>query len=282
MRHETATVCKMTKKEKKKPVSVKTSLNTPYCLQWNRLDQADMHFILGVLKEKLSELGLHKREVKGSHRWFSKKKEASTKCSEEESGDKVEATSEALPEDKVEQGWTNVGFRKQLAIGINEVTRGLEKNDLCLVLVCKSVRPAHMSGHLIPLSRSRAVPACQVPRLSESLAALLGLKHVLALGVRRNAEAFSQAVAAIVPRVPPLPVAWLSLQTAVRSAQGEATDDGGQARGRKRKLEAASLETEQNKQVPKCALEHLRVKRIVPNPTKARKQKKVKRRAISK
>ncbi|XP_048881172.1 ribonuclease P protein subunit p38 [Brienomyrus brachyistius] len=272
----------MTKKEKKKPVFVKTSLNTPYRLQWSCLDQADMHFILSVLKEKLSELGLHKREVKGSRRWFSKKKEACTKGSEEESAGKVEATSKALPEDKVERGWTNVGFRKQLAIGINEVTRGLEKNDLCLVLVCKSIRPAHMSAHLILLSRTRAVPACQVPRLSESLAGPLGLKHVLALGVRRSAEAFSQAVAAIVPRVPPLHMAWLPVQTAVRCAEAEATDDGDQARGQKRKLEAASLGREQTEQVPKCTLEHLRVKRIVPNPTKVRKLKNVKRRALSK
>uniref|UniRef100_A0A4W3HKV9 Uncharacterized protein n=1 Tax=Callorhinchus milii TaxID=7868 RepID=A0A4W3HKV9_CALMI len=48
-----------------------------------------------------------------------------------------------------QQGWTFKEFRKQLAIGINEITRGLEKDELCLGLVYLSVKPDLMTQHLI-------------------------------------------------------------------------------------------------------------------------------------
>ena len=38
--------------------------------------------------------------------------------------------------DVLVSGWTPVHVRKQLVIGVNEVTRALERNELLLVLVC--------------------------------------------------------------------------------------------------------------------------------------------------
>uniref|UniRef100_A0A8C9RDG9 Uncharacterized protein n=1 Tax=Scleropages formosus TaxID=113540 RepID=A0A8C9RDG9_SCLFO len=123
------------KKEKKKPIPVKTSLKNPYPLQWSPLGREDMQFILNLLKDKLSETGLQKREMKENRRWFGKKKKKpSTKTPAGEPEKEAKEASGAPSEDKVEHGWTDVALRKELAIGINEVTRGLERNQLALVL----------------------------------------------------------------------------------------------------------------------------------------------------
>ncbi|CAD7672168.1 unnamed protein product [Nyctereutes procyonoides] len=90
-----------------------------------------------------------------------------------------------------------------------KVTRALERNGLLLVLVCKSAKPAIITSHLIQLSSSRSVPACQVPRLSETLTPVIGLKCVLALGFRKDTTAFVEEVKAIIPRVPSLHIPWL-------------------------------------------------------------------------
>ncbi|KAJ4919204.1 hypothetical protein JOQ06_011237, partial [Pogonophryne albipinna] len=48
--------------------------------------------------------------------------------------------------------------RRQLAIGVNEVTKARERNELILLPVCKSVKPKHMTDHLI----SPRVPSLDV------------------------------------------------------------------------------------------------------------------------
>ncbi|XP_036395219.1 ribonuclease P protein subunit p38 [Megalops cyprinoides] len=271
------------KKEKKKPIPVKTSLNSPYSLQWSPMGSEDMHFILSALKEKISEIGLQKREgVKDNRKWGKKKKQPSDKPPDEprEKAD----TEGGTPPKRTEQGWTDMAARKQLAIGINEVTRALERNELCLVLVCKSVKPRHMTSHLIALSETRAVPACQVPRLSESMSRLLGLKCVLALGFKRNTDTFSQTVSAIVPKVPRCHVPWIAAQAeapsvgddSVSEGQRDETENRNETKAQKRKIVEASPETVELKNASPFPLQPLRVKKIIPNPSKIRKQKKKK------
>ncbi|CAB1334632.1 unnamed protein product [Coregonus sp. 'balchen'] len=211
-----ATPGKVSKKERKKQIPAKTSLNSPYSLQWSPLQRDDVHFILDTLKSKLSATGLEKKEVKGFRQWGEKRNKKLP------TGHDSVAELPQIPLDTVtpecpvkptEQGWTDVAARRQLAIGINEVTKALERNQLRLVLVCKSVKPPHMTSHLIALCRTRGVAACQVPCLSESVAGLLGLKCILALGFRQGEGnedgTFSDTVEAILPRVPALQVAWI-------------------------------------------------------------------------
>uniref|UniRef100_A0ACB8FVR6 Uncharacterized protein n=1 Tax=Sphaerodactylus townsendi TaxID=933632 RepID=A0ACB8FVR6_9SAUR len=190
---------------KLKQIIVKTSLNSPYALQWSPLDRTDMHFILEALEDVIKQLGLKKIE-------FRKKKKPST--SKKEDKEQLQGGSSKPPEqneteDTRAHGWTDLNIRGQLAIGINEVTRALEKNELLLVLVCKSAKPTMITSHLIPLSASRGVPACQVPRLSERLAPVLGLTSVLALGFKQSADAFAEVAKAIIPRIPSLDVPWI-------------------------------------------------------------------------
>uniref|UniRef100_A0A8C6V0X9 Ribonuclease P/MRP 38 subunit n=1 Tax=Neogobius melanostomus TaxID=47308 RepID=A0A8C6V0X9_9GOBI len=250
------------KKAARRFVQSKAYFSSPFSTQWSPLPQEDMHFILKTVKDQLISSGFQKKEVKMFRQWRKK--------------NKAKAEPPQVPKVKSEGGevgWTDPSVRRQLAIGINEVTKALERNELQLLLVCKSVRPRHMTEHLISLSASRAVPACQVPRLSVTLAQPLGLKSVLALGFRRplpcQSLLFSDAIEAIAPRVPALSVPWLQTAQATDALQDSESPlkEEGEKRGLKRKLESDSNQT------PANSLQPLKVKKIVANPAKKRKEK---------
>ncbi|KAM6910064.1 ribonuclease P protein subunit p38 [Xenentodon cancila] len=266
-----ATPGKAVKKVQKKHIPAKTSFTSPLPSKWSSLPQEDMLFILKTLKDKLISIGLEKKEEKVFRLWR-KKKEG-----------KLAPASEPVPltvRHPTRNGWTDVEARRQLAIGINEVTKALERNELQLLLVCKSARPNHMTNHLIALSVTRGVPACQVPRLSQSVSEPLGLKSVLALGFRQcssKEELFSDTIDAIKPRVPSLDVVWLQAEaprvTPEQSADMGEEEQAGGMRGQKRKLES---ESEVVTDSPFSMLQPLKVKRIVPNPARKRVKSKKK------
>ncbi|KAL6462319.1 hypothetical protein MHYP_G00287410 [Metynnis hypsauchen] len=286
------------KKQKKKPIPVKTSLNNPYNLQWTPLKKCLNGFILQTLKDRMDTVGLWKkpRKVKA----FRSKRKAKERDSEP-------AEAENAPQ---RPGWSDEAARRQLALGINEVTKGLERDELSLVLVCASARPAHMTNHLIPLSKTRAVPACQVVGLSAGLSGVLRVSSVLALGFRRRTTDFADTVRQIAAMVPPLRVAWMSAASKLTTAGPEDESPGGNSRldpaeseeqprdsqsdpvqtedsfidpakaedarsdqikskGQKRKLKA-------DEEDPSLSLQPLKVKKTVPNPSKIRKPKKKK------
>lgn len=263
-----ATPVRSGKKANKKYIPVKTSLNSPFSPSWSPLPQNDMHFILKTLEDKILSTGLVKKEVKVFRPWGKKKAELPPLTSE---------VASQVSQDALRNGWTDVAVRRQLAIGINEVTKALERNQLKLLLVCKSVRPKHMTDHLITLSVSRGVPACQVPRLSQSLSAPLGLKSVLALGFRQSAskeeEVFTETIEAIKPKVPSLDVAWLREAALSLKTEGE-EKEAGEKRGQKRKLEAEVV----NESLSSSAtLQPLKVKRVIANPSRQSTKKKKKK-----
>lgn len=246
---------KSTKKENKRYIPTKTSFTSPFTPKWSLLPQEDMHFILKTLKDKFVSMGLEKKEPKVFRPWRKKKKQ--------ECAPPAESDQDAGTQDSPKNGWTDVAARRRMAIGINEVTKALERKELILLLVCKSVKPKHMTDHLIALSATRDVPACQVPRLSQSVSEPLGLKSVLALGFRRcpsqEGDIFSDVVEAILPKVPSLAVAWLQHKTA-----GIKPDEG---RGQKRRLETESEDDT-------MTLQPLKVKKIVANSARKGKRKK--------
>ncbi|KAM3873326.1 ribonuclease P protein subunit p38 [Diretmus argenteus] len=273
-----ATPGKLSKKEARKQIVAKSSLNSPFNLQWSSLPQEDMHFILNTLKTKLTSIGLEKKEVKVFHQWRNKKNKKPSATSEssppvsqdtEVQDPSKNVSQDTEVQDPSKNGWTDVAARRQLAIGINEVTKALERNELRLVLVCKSVKPQHMTTHLIALSKTRHVPACQVPRLSECVSEPLGLRSVLAMGFRhctsKEDEIFTDTVEAILPRVPSLDVAWLPGVTTATEEEGT-----GQQKGQKRKREGESEEVAES---ASCTLQTLKVKRVIPNPSKKKTRK---------
>lgn len=254
---------KFAKKENKSYIPTKTCFTSPFTPKWSPLPQEDMYFILNTLKDNFVSMGLEKKEPKVFRPWRKNKKQESAQPQELD----LQVCQDAGSQDFPKSGWTDVAARRQLAIGINEVTKALERNELKLLLVCKSVKPKHMMDHLIVLSTTRDVPACQVPRLSQTVSQPLGLKSVLALGFRQcvpqEGGVFSDVVEAILPKVPSLAVPWL--QDTSASVKPD------ENRGQKRKLEA---ESEEGSSVSSTTLQPLKVKKIVSNSARKRKQKK--------
>ncbi|KAM5157985.1 ribonuclease P protein subunit p38 [Mantella aurantiaca] len=251
---------------KSKPVVAKTSLSRPYGKAWTPVVGEDMHFILKTLTEKFTLVGLKKVETQ-------KKFQRKYKKTQKESCEDTNPDSEGLRcgeerahsgvEELAKPGWTSGEVRRHLAIGINEVTRALEKNQVRLVIVCKSAKPPMITRHITELSASRGVTACQLPRLSENVAPVLGLKSLLALGFRDTSDLFLEEVRAIAPRVPPLRVPWLA-GNPKRTDEDVAGDkeDGATSRKRRHPEGAGGVQ-----------LQSLAVKKIVPNPNRKRKVK---------
>ncbi|XP_005000190.2 ribonuclease P protein subunit p38 [Cavia porcellus] len=266
---------------KTRPVTVKTSLNNPYVLCWSPLAREDMQFILQTLEDRFKSIGLQKIEEKKKRKRLPLlKRQGREKYGLDIS--MIEDLQEKKPDaDQQASGWTPVHVRKQLALGVNEVTRALERNELLLVLVCKSVKPAIITSHLIQLSLSRSVPACQVPRLSERIAPVIGLKCVLALGFRKGTSSFEDEVRAIIPRVPSLNVPWL--QGRIEDS-GENTETGSLEDHQQEVLETSFEDLSKHKRKLAerrlgCAipLQPLKIKKLIPNPNKIRKPPKSKK-----
>lgn len=72
--------------------------------------------------------------------------------------------------------------RKFICIGINEVTRALEKGQLSLIFICRDVKPPRLVEHIAVLAALRGVPFFVLPKASTSLGRSLGLQRVAALG----------------------------------------------------------------------------------------------------
>ncbi|NXK28528.1 RPP38 protein, partial [Arenaria interpres] len=261
---------------KAKKITVKTCLDNPFVFQWKTIDGEDMHFILHTLEERLKHTGLKKIETPRKKKRSLTKKQMERKCD----ASTTELPKEETEGDRPKAGWTDISIRRQLAIGVNEVTKALEKNELLLLLVCKSAKPAMITSHLIQLSASRATPAGQVPRLSETLAPLLGLTSILALGFKKQSDKFTEAIDAIIPKIPALDVPWFQCRsdesvgdTHTDSSENEEPDE---ITSQKRKrTESSQLD------LSNVILQPLKIKKLVPNPNKIKKPPRKKKKAFS-
>ncbi|NXK72792.1 RPP38 protein, partial [Amazona guildingii] len=267
---------------KAKKAAVKTCLDNPFVLEWKTIDGEDMHFILQTLEERIKHTGLKKIETPRVKKRSLTKKQTERKCN---------ATTSELPkEEKAEghqqkAGWTDTSIRRQLAIGVNEVTKALEKDELLLLLVCKSAKPAMITSHLIQLSASRATPAGQVPRLSETIAPLLGLTSILALGFKKQSDNFTEAIAAIIPKIPALEVPWFQYRT---EESGDFADEGSSENEEPEQLaevvgdEFMSLKRKRmESDLSNVILQPMKIKKLVPNPSKIKKPPRKKKKAFS-
>ncbi|KAM9024954.1 ribonuclease P protein subunit p38 isoform 1-T2 [Ara ararauna] len=267
---------------KAKKAVVKTCLDNPFVLEWKTIDGEDMHFILQTLEERIKHTGLKKIETPRVKKRSLTKKQIERKCNA--------STSELPKEENAEghrqkTGWTDTSIRRQLAIGVNEVTKALEKDELLLLLVCKSAKPAMITSHLIQLSASRATPAGQVPRLSETIAPLLGLTSILALGFKKQSDTFTEAIAAIIPKIPALEVPWFQYRTEESvhfahegSSENEEPEQlaevlGDEFMSLKRKRMESNLSN--------VILQPMKIKKLVPNPSKIKKPPRKKKKAFS-
>ncbi|NXL60488.1 RPP38 protein, partial [Chordeiles acutipennis] len=270
---------------KSKKITVKTCLDNPFDFQWKTIGGEDMHFILQTLEERIKHIGLKKIETPRKKKRSLTKKQMERKC---------DASTNELPKEEETEshqqkpGWTDISIRRQLAIGINEVTKALEKNELLLLLVCKSAKPAMITSHLIQLSASRATPAGQVPRLSETVAPLLGLTSILALGFKKQSDKFREAIEAIIPKIPALEVPWFQYRTEelvahapTDSSENQESEQLAEALGdeltspKRKRTESSQLD------LSHVTLQPLKIKKLVPNPNKIKKPPRKKKKAFS-
>ncbi|NXC46565.1 RPP38 protein, partial [Penelope pileata] len=268
---------------KAKKTTVKTCLDNPFVIQWKTIDGDGMHFILQALEEKIKHIGLKKIETPRKKKRSTTKTQVERKCDASNDGVPAEEETEGH---RPAPGWTDISIRRQLAIGINEVTKALEKNELLLLLVCKSAKPAMITSHLIQLSASRATPAGQLPRLSETVAPLLGLTSILALGFKRQSDKFTDMIEAIIPKIPALEVPWFQDHTEGSAARAELSETD-----EPEPLEEAAAEeltsqkrkrTESNQlDLSHVILQPLKIKKVVPNPNKIKKPPRRKKKAFS-
>ncbi|XP_032037444.1 ribonuclease P protein subunit p38 [Aythya fuligula] len=268
---------------KAKKTTVKICLDNPFDIQWKTIDGDNMHFILQTLEESIKQIGLKKVEAPRKKKRSSTKKQMERKC---DASNNELPTAEETEGNQQASGWTDISIRRQLAIGVNEVTKGLEKNELLLLLVCKSAKPAMITSHLIQLSASRDTPAGQVPRLSETIAPLLGLTSVLALGFKRQSDKFTDVIEAIIPKIPALEVPWFQYRAEGSAANAdsseihepeqleETVEDEHTSQKRKR--------TESNQRdLSDVILQPLKIKKVVPNPNKIKKPPRKKKKTFS-
>lgn len=73
-----------------------------------------------------------------------------------------------------------------LAVGVNEVTRALEKNRLSAVLLAKEANPPILVRHLPPLAHLRGVPLCVLPGLCSLARETVGIPARVAIGILRE------------------------------------------------------------------------------------------------
>jgi ribosomal protein L7Ae-like RNA K-turn-binding protein len=100
---------------------------------------------------------------------------------------RLEQGFQVVPVDKKKEKKLEVPAEKKhspLVFGLNAVTKGLEKNELSLVIVCTNVSPPSIIYHLPYLCHSTQTPLCTLQDKSEVLGQLFGLKKLLAVGFR--------------------------------------------------------------------------------------------------
>ena len=77
-------------------------------------------------------------------------------------------------------------YRSEFVVGIQEVTKSLERNRVAFFVVCSSVQPSSFVHHLLLLSGTRKVPTALLPDLSSHIAPLLGIKSAIAFAVLKD------------------------------------------------------------------------------------------------
>ncbi|XP_031568910.1 ribonuclease P protein subunit p38-like [Actinia tenebrosa] len=187
---------KVEKGSLRKKASVKNSLGNPYVLSWPTIEKQVYYSIINEIRRTFPAV-LSRRSVSKARR------------KQLETTDKDALTEE----DKIliQQMKEKQELRKCLAVGINEVTRGYEKDELKLVLACRSIKPSSVTDHFMLLGATRQVPTLGLHDLGQVLGPLLQYNKTAALGFKKQDKetAFDSLVEFIIPMVPEINVPWL-------------------------------------------------------------------------
>lgn len=74
--------------------------------------------------------------------------------------------------------------RKGFVLGVNSVTRGLEKDQLSAVLLAAGIKPTHLIQHIVPLCASRSVPVVCHRLLNTEIANMINVSSLATMGIK--------------------------------------------------------------------------------------------------
>ncbi|XP_060063896.1 ribonuclease P protein subunit p38-like [Ylistrum balloti] len=171
----------------------KTVLSNPYNKQWPTVQDDVQQEILHRLISTLKSLDIARPK--------SCKKRKKTEDTEKDT---------VLPVDEEKQS-----IRKQLLFGVNQVTRGLEKDEVRLVMTCRSAQPVIITRHMIGLSSLRGCPAICINDLNKSLCEVMNMTSAVAVAFKKKTETgdpsvFDDLVEFVVKNAPEITLPWLA------------------------------------------------------------------------
>lgn len=76
----------------------------------------------------------------------------------------------------------------RLVCGLNEVTRGLERENLDIVVVCRDITPALLVSHIPVLCFAARAPLVIMPGDGTDIGTVFGTKRVVTFAVRKRPE----------------------------------------------------------------------------------------------
>ena len=143
---------------------------------WPDINELESKQITEFLENQLKQFPYLKRK-----RTISKRAREKLKSAAQE-GHRTQAKSNEIEEFSIE-------FKKRLILGINAITKCIEKNPhhIMFVLVCRSCKPLVVfTRHLQVMCSHSKIPAGCVYGLSDKLSKILNLKTVSALAICNN------------------------------------------------------------------------------------------------
>jgi len=182
--------------------------------------------------------------------------------------------------DQKPSSWST--HRKFLTIGINQSTRALEKDTISLLVIDESCTPASLTDHLRFLTALRFVPIIRIPGLRESLAPVVKINSVSALGFSKDLpknDEFGMLVNNLLVRAKKVKIPWTYRELSGQSKSAVSGVNHNQAEIKTE--EAMEVESggddksvlPQKTENPIC-YQSVLVKKITPNPEKKKKKKK--------
>lgn len=151
---------------------LRITLSSPYAFQthWAEVNADEKKEILDSLGKFFGELPSLAAERKRR-----KQKKQTPGCSQQH-----------VTEDQEKDKVVIKALKSVVIIGINQVTKGLEKGQLeAVVLNQPNAHEAVLSEHLKVLSGTRNTPVCVLPGFSERMRKLFSMKHVVAMGFKK-------------------------------------------------------------------------------------------------
>ncbi|XP_013400826.1 uncharacterized protein LOC106166727 [Lingula anatina] len=178
----------------KKKKSLKQVLSSPYNVSWPAVEKQTEVVLLERIKKELSQNFVTRPRVPQQIR---RNKQQMKKWREEQR--KVEDIASKATQSSV-------------YIGINRVTKGLERDEVSAVIVDRDV-PVMMTRHLMLLAATRDCPAVCLSGLSSVIGPVVGMKSVAAISFKKSVQGastlYDDLVEFVSSHAPVLQVPWL-------------------------------------------------------------------------